>query len=67
MSNNQEVKTRESRRFLGIFPPKTNFDKAHLKAYIQGHKQFFYKAKDKFGNKIPFTVEQEYYNKPIEN
>ena len=59
--------TRESRKFLGVFPPKSNFDKAHLKAYRNGNIQFFYKSKDKFGNKIPFSVEQKYYEKPIEN
>lgn len=29
-----------SRRFLGEFLPKTNFDRAHLRAYLKGATQF---------------------------
>lgn len=33
---------KESRKFLGVFPEKTSFDKAHLKAYLKGATRFFH-------------------------
>jgi hypothetical protein len=54
----------KSRRFLGnLFPEKLptrerNFEKAHLKAYLAGHKRFTF-GFDITGNSIYYTVAQE--------
>ena len=39
MTQGKITKT-ETRKFLGVFPPQNTFDKAHLKAYLKGHKYF---------------------------
>lgn len=53
-----------SRRFLGVFPPITNFDKKHLRSYLKGYTQFVY-GRNKYREEVTHTVKQEYYVKPI--
>jgi hypothetical protein len=66
------------RRFLGVvYTSRYNsegnlipelelkFEKAHLKAYLQG-RNWFYFGKDDEGNPQSFTVRSEFYFEPIE-
>ncbi len=49
-----------SRKFLGEFPPQSNFDKAHLKAYLKGWVNFVYK-KDKDGNPVYYKTQSRLF------
>lgn len=51
------------RRFLGVFPPITTFDKKHLKSYLKGYVIFTYGFDKEWKTPITHTVKQEYYNK----
>lgn len=62
---------KETRKFLGQFPPQSHFDKAHLKAYLKGFTHFFHgyrydsqnrpiKNMDGSRAKGYFEVKQEY-------
>lgn len=51
------------RKFLGVFPPKNTFDKAHLKAYLKGATQFrhgFETSIDGRREPLYYYVKQEY-------
>lgn len=54
------IRSEMSRRFLGVFPPVTNFDKKHLKSYLKGYTSFTY-GRSKYKEPIVHQVKQEYY------
>lgn len=58
----EEVNQIESRKFLGVFPPISSFDKKHLKAYLRGNFLFGH-GRNKDGSPTMHEVEQEYYMK----
>lgn len=49
-----------SRRFLGVFPPMSSFDKKHLKSYLKGYTRFTF-GRNKYRETMTHEVKQEYY------
>lgn len=54
-----------SRRFLGVFPPKSSFDKKHLKAYLKGYERFTFGLTERWKEPIVHEVKQEYFDLKI--
>lgn len=56
----------EKRRFLGIFPPKSTFDKKHLNSYLKGYTHFTF-GRNKYRESLTHIVKQEYYSVAPDN